>query len=48
MKSLYLVLFLVRTVLETRQKKQIKAFLRSVLVELFRLSTMEILTLKPT
>ena len=47
-KLLYLVLFLLRTVLETRRKKQMKASLQSVLVEIFRLSTMEILILEPT
>ena len=47
-KLLYLVLFLVRTVLETRRKKQMKASLQSVLVEIFRVSTMEILILEPT
>ena len=48
MKLLYMALILVRTVLETRQKKQMKAFLRSVLVEIFCLSAMEILILEPT
>ena len=48
MKLLHLVLFVVRTVLETRRKKQMKASLQSVLVEILRLSTMEILILEPT
>ena len=37
----------VRTVLVTRRKKQMKASLRSVLVQIFRLSTMEMLILEP-
>ena len=41
-------IFIVRTVLETRRKKQMKSSLPSVLVKIFCLSTMEILILEPT
>ena len=45
MKLLYLVLFLAKIVLEARRKKQMKVCLQSVLVEIFRFWTVEMLIL---